>query len=188
MPRGREIDEQRIAALAADGDTEAMKQIYCSYADVLTAVCSRYVVDCEAVKDVLHDSFVKAFSSIAQFSYKQPGSLGAWLKRIVVNEALAFLKKRSRIDAVSLDADDSIDISADDAPEVESLEADELMMLIKRLPDGYRTILNLYAIEGRSHREIADLLGISPETSASQLHRAKLRLAKMIRELMDSKY
>ena len=89
---------------------------------------------------------------------------------------------------MSLDADDSIDISADDAPEVESLAADELMMLIKRLPDGYRTILNLYAIEGRSHREIADLLGISPETSASQLHRAKLRLAKMIRELMDSKY
>ena len=67
-------------------------------------------------------------------------------------------------------------------------KSDELMMLIKRLPDGYRTILNLYAIEGRSHREIADLLGISPETSASQLHRAKLRLAKMIRELMDSKY
>ncbi|MGN1245755.1 MAG: RNA polymerase sigma factor [Muribaculaceae bacterium] len=181
MTGSRHIDEQQIATLAAAGNADAMKQIYCFYAGELTATVARYVVDADAVRDVLHDSFVKIFSSIGNFSYRGEGSLKAWMKRIAVNEALARLKDENKLSTVSID-DSEIDIP-DESPDVEHLDAATLMGLIKQLPTGCRTVLNLYALEHRSHSEIAALLGITPGTSASQLHRAKLLLAQMIREL-----
>ena len=182
MMRSHEIDEQQLATLAAAGDTDAMKQIYCLYAGALTATAARYVVDREAVRDILHDSFVKVYASIGTFTSRGKGSLKAWMQRIVVNEALAWLKAENRLSTVSIDDDEAMDFAADDEPGVEGLDAPTLMGLIKKLPAGYRTVLNLYALEGKSHREIADLLGIAPDTSASQLHRAKLMLAKMIND------
>lgn len=182
MTSGSHIDEQQLATLAAAGDTDALKQIYCLYSGALTATVARYVVDDDAVRDVLHDSFVKIFASIGNFSYRGNGSLKAWLQRIVVNEALGWLRNSNRLSTVSID-DAEIDISDDATPDVERLDADRLMKLIKQLPTGYRTVLNLYALEGRSHSEIASLLGITPGSSASRLHRAKLLLAQMIKEL-----
>lgn len=182
MTSGSHIDEQQLAALAAAGNTDALKQIYCLYSGVLTATVARYVVDDDAVHDVLHDSFVKIFSSIGKFSYRGNGSLKAWLQRIVVNEALGWLRSSNRLSTVSID-DAEIDISDDATPQVERLDAATLMKLIKQLPTGFRTVLNLYALEGRSHSEIASLLGITPATSASQLHRARVLLTQMINDL-----
>lgn len=183
MTRNHEIDEHRLATLAAEGDTDAMRQIYCLYAGSLTATCSRYVVDREAVRDILHDCFIKVFSTIGGFAYRGKGSLKAWIQRIVVNEALAYLKAQNRLTTVSIDGDGAIDIADNIEPDVADIDASTLQELIKRLPDGYRTVLLLYTVEGKSHSEIAGLLGISPDSSASQLHRAKLRLAQMIRDL-----
>ena len=170
MTRSNLLDEQDIASSAAAGNSEAMRQIYCRYAGVLTAVVARYVVDDDAVRDVLHDALVKAFQGIAGFEYRGPGSLRAWLQRIAVNEALAWLRMRKRLDVVSLDddclpIDDVADADNDDAAldSMERLDAAQLLELMKRLPDGQRTVLNLYAVEHRSHREIAEILGISPE-------------------------
>lgn len=182
MTSGSHIDEQQLAALAAAGNTDALKQIYCQYSGVLTATVARYVVDDDAVRDVLHDSFVKIFSSIGNFSYRGKGSLKAWLQRIVVNEALGWLKSGNRLSTVSID-DALTDIADDATPDVELLDAATLMKLIKQLPAGYRTVLNLYALEGRSHSEIASLLGITPGSSASKLHRSRVLLTQMINDL-----
>ena len=182
MTSGSHIDEQQLAALAAAGNTDALKQIYCQYSGVLTATVARYVVDDDAVRDVLHDSFVKILSSIGNFSYRGKGSLKAWLQRIVVNEALGWLKSGNRLSTVSID-DALTDIADDATPDVEHLDAATLMKLIKQLPAGYRTVLNLYALEGRSHSEIASLLGITPGSSASKLHRARVLLTQMINDL-----
>lgn len=186
MTRSSHIDEQEIASSAAAGDTDAMRQIYCLYAGALTATVARYVVDEDAVRDVLHDAMVKAFQGLPGWKYRGPGSLRAWLQRIAVNEALAWLRAKNRLDVVSLDDDDApIDIADDDDDNaavdgVERLDAARLMELVKQLPDGQRTVLNLYAVEHRSHREIAEMLGITPETSASQLHRAKRKLLQLV--------
>ena len=192
MTRSNLLDEQDIASSAAAGNSEAMRQIYCRYAGVLTAAVARYVVDDDAVRDVLHDALVKAFQGIAGFEYRGPGSLRAWLQRIAVNEALAWLRMRKRLDVVSLD-DDGVpidDVAAadnDDAAldSMERLDAAQLLELMKRLPDGQRTVLNLYAVEHRSHREIAEMLGISPESSAAQLHRARQKMNGMVRSFLD---
>ncbi|MDD6777808.1 MAG: sigma-70 family RNA polymerase sigma factor [Bacteroidales bacterium] len=193
MTRSNLLDEQDIASSAAAGNSEAMRQIYCRYAGVLTAAVARYVVDDDAVRDVLHDALVKAFQGIAGFEYRGPGSLRAWLQRIAVNEALAWLRMRKRLDVVSLD-DDGVpidDVAAaadnDDAAldSMERLDAAQLLELMKRLPDGQRTVLNLYAVEHRSHREIAEMLGISPESSAAQLHRARQKMIGMVRSFLD---
>lgn len=193
MTRSNLLDEQDIASSAAAGNSEAMRQIYCRYAGVLTAAVARYVVDDDAVRDVLHDALVKAFQGIAGFEYRGPGSLRAWLQRIAVNEALAWLRMRKRLDVVSLD-DDGVpidDVAAADAADdaaldsMERLDAAQLLELMKRLPDGQRTVLNLYAVEHRSHREIAEMLGISPESSAAQLHRARQKMIGMVRSFLD---
>lgn len=197
MTRSNLLDEQDIASSAAAGNSEAMRQIYCRYAGVLTAAVARYVVDDDAVRDVLHDALVKAFQGIAGFEYRGPGSLRAWLQRIAVNEALAWLRMRKRLDVVSLDDDcvpiDDVAAAAadnDDAAldSMERLDAAQLLELMKRLPDGQRTVLNLYAVEHRSHREIAEMLGISPESSAAQLHRARQKMIGMVRSFLDIRY
>lgn len=195
MTRSNLLDEQDIASSAAAGNSEAMRQIYCRYAGVLTAVVARYVVDDDAVRDVLHDALVKAFQGIAGFEYRGPGSLRAWLQRIAVNEALAWLRMRKRLDVVSLDddclpIDDVADADNDDAAldSMERLDAAQLLELMKRLPYGQRTVLNLYAVEHRSHREIAEILGISPESSAAQLHRARQKMIGMVRSFLDNRY
>lgn len=191
MTRSNLLDEQDIASSAAAGNSEAMRQIYCRYAGVLTAAVARYVVDDDAVRDVLHDALVKAFQGIAGFEYRGPGSLRAWLQRIAVNEALAWLRMRKRLDVVSLDDDcvpiDDVAADNDDAAldSMERLDAAQLLELMKRLPDGQRAVLNLYAVEHRSHREIAEMLGISPESSAAQLHRARQKMIGMVRSFLD---
>ena len=195
MTRSNLLDEQDIASSAAAGNSEAMRQIYCRYAGVLTAVVARYVVDDDAVRDVLHDALVKAFQGIAGFEYRGPGSLRAWLQRIAVNEALAWLRMRKRLDVVSLDddclpIDDVADADNDDAAldSMERLDAAQLLELMKRLPYGQRTVLNLYAVEHRSHREIAEMLDISPESSAAQLHRARQKMIGLVRSFLDNRY
>lgn len=173
--------EQRVARLVKQGDTAAMKELYERSAGFLAAVCSRYIPADDDVKDVLHDSFLKIFTSMRTFEYRGPGSLRAWMTRIVVNEALNFLRRTSQSPAVHLDSD-LPDIADEPQPDVSALTADELHALVRSLPRGYRTVFNLYVFERRSHKEIAALLGISEGTSASQLHKAKNMLAKKINE------
>lgn len=173
-------NEHSIVDRFRRGDPSAMDRLYAEYANYLTAICVRYIVDDNDVHDVLQEAFIKIFTAIDTFDYRGKGSLKAWMGRIVVNESLLFLRqcKRSPIARLAAELPDV----PDDDPDTDELTADELTCLIRQLPDGYRAVLNLYVIEGRSHKEIAQTLGIKPDSSASQLYRAKNMLARMIKE------
>lgn len=175
--------EQDILSRFGRGDARAMDVLYAEYAGYLTAVCARYVAQEEDLHDVLQEALIKIFSCIASFTYQGPGSLKAWMTRIVVNEALMFLRGRRPGLFVDTEPDDLhlVDESTEDPPDA-ALSADRLTQLIQQLPDGYRAVFNLYAIEGKSHKEIATMLGIRPDTSASQYHRARAMLARLINE------
>ncbi|MDB0672900.1 sigma-70 family RNA polymerase sigma factor, partial [Barnesiella intestinihominis] len=131
-------------------------------------------------EDFLQDGFIKVFSSIRSYSYE--GSFEGWMRRIFVNTALEALRKndllRNGVELNALEPQQEADYSA-----VEKISADELMELIAQLPPGFRTVFNMFAIEGYSHREIAETLNINESTSRSQYTRAKRLLQKWIKEL-----
>ena len=172
--------EHKLLRLVQKGDKQAMKKVYDSYIKYLTAVCFRYINDYENVKDVLQDSFLKIFSAINSFEYRGPGSLKGWMTKVVVNETLKFIKRNNQFLFVELQHEKMNII--DEEPNTEGISSSIIYQMIKDLPDGYRTIFNLYVIEQKSHKEIAELLNIKESTSASQLHRAKALLANKIRE------
>lgn len=172
--------EQHIVELFARGDSRAMDVLYTHFADYLTGVCARYVPQQDDMRDVLQEALIKIFTTIGSFRYRGRGSLKAWMARITVNEALMFLRGKRRLSFV--DTEDEIPDVPEEPPDTSALTADMVAEAIARLPDGYRTVFNLYAIEGRSHKEIAAALGIRPDTSASQYHRAKAMLARILRK------
>jgi len=176
-----EDTERTIVERARSGDQRAMKQIYDCYSRYLTAVCSRFLPDGVELRDVLQDSFVRIFGSLEKFEYRGEGSLKAWMRQIAVNEALKRIRSRKRKGEIEF-KDTLPDVPPDEEPDVGTVPADVIQAMIKELPEGYRTILNLYAFEEKSHKEIAELLGITESTSASQLHRARAILAKKINE------
>lgn len=157
-----------------------MRTVYSTYVRYLAAICSRYIVNNENVKDVLQDSFLKIFSGIASFEYRGKGSLKGWMTKITVNETLKFLQKNNRLEFVEISEQEHD--RPDEELDVDVLPSSVLFDMIRELPDGYRTIFNLYVVENKSHKEIAKLLDIKESTSASQLHRAKSLLATKIRQ------
>lgn len=177
----KETGEERWLQKALDGDNKAMEWIYRRHVRYLYALCSRYITDDEDIKDVLQDAFVKIFSSLNKFKYRGDGSLKAWMARITLNETLTFLRNSSRISFASID-DTGMDIP-DNAPvETEGIPTDIIHQFVRELPDGYRTVFNLYVIDDKSHKEIAAMLGIKQTTSASQLFKAKAMLARRIKQ------
>jgi RNA polymerase sigma factor (sigma-70 family) len=157
-------------------DRASQKQLYEMHSSKMYAVCYRYVKDPMHAQDILVTAFTKIFEKIGQF--KNEGSFEGWVRRIIVNEALSFLRKqRSMYVETELE-------QADREPDYEHLgdhlEAEDLMNMIAELPSGYRVVFNMYAIDGYSHKEIAEHLGISENTSKSQLSRARTYLQKVL--------
>ena len=177
---GVQTGEERMLARLRAGDATAAEQLYRLHVRYLTAVCSRYLASDEDVKDVLQESFIKIFSSIARFKPQGEGSLRAWMSRIVANECINHLKASSRLSLTTLT--EGTTHLPDEEPEVEDIPAEVLHRFVRELPEGYRLVFNLYVMEGKSHHEIADMLGIKEGTSASQLYKAKAVLAEKIKE------
>ena len=173
-------DEELMLKKVRDGDKTAMERLYHHHVRYLTALCSRYITNEEDIRDVMQDAFIKIFKSIDSFSFRGNGSLKAWMARITLNETLTFIRKNTHFDTVDIDRHD-IDDTEEDV-ETDGLTDDIIHQFIKELPDGYRTVFNLYVIEDKSHKEIAQMLGIKVNTSASQLHKAKAMLAKRIKQ------
>lgn len=176
--RQGDLSEAELLKLVRSGDASGMRAFYERYVGFLTAVCSRYVPDRAAVKDILQEVFVKAFDRIGSFEYRGEGSVKAWMHRIVVNDSLKFLRANGKMKYVD-DLPDVEDEQMDSLPDVPAAVVAEM---IKSLPDGYRTVFNLFVFEKKSHREIAELLGIKEDSSASQFFRARSMLAKKIKE------
>ena len=147
------------------------------------AVALRYLPQTDDAKDVVHDSFLKAFSHIRDFNYRGEGSLRAWMMKIVANEAINTLRKTSRLSFVS----DIPDEPDDEPPDIEAVPPEEINRMIGLLPSGYRTVFNLFVFEQKSHKQIAEMLGIKENSSASQFLRAKTMLKKLINEYQYKK-
>jgi RNA polymerase sigma-70 factor (ECF subfamily) len=163
------------------GDSRAMDLLYAEYSGLLTGICARYIPNEEDRHDVLQESFIKIFMKVSTFRYQGKGSLQAWMSRIVINESLSYLRHQKAM--LISDEKQEIPDMPDEQPDTDKLTEDQILELIARLPDGYRTVFNLFAIEGKSHKEIAQILHIKPDTSASQYFRAKNMLARMIKDL-----
>lgn len=176
----KETEEERWLRKALDGDNTATEWIYRKHVRYLSALCSRYITEDEDIKDVLQESFIKIFTSLDSFKYRGEGSLKAWITKITLNETLKFVRNNSRLPIDGID-DKDINIADGDSMETEDIPTDVLHQFIRELPDGYRTVFNLYVIDDKSHKEIAQLLGIKENTSASQLHKAKSMLAQKIK-------
>jgi RNA polymerase sigma factor (sigma-70 family) len=159
-------------------DRNAQKHLYDTFSSRMYALCCRYVKSAMEAEDVLITAFTKIFERIDQF--KGEGSFEGWIRRIVVNEALTHLRKHR---SMYLETDLEV---AEREPDYQSLadhlEAEDLLNMIQELPAGYRIVFNLYAVDGYSHKEIADQLGISENTSKSQLSRARTYLQKLLSE------
>ena len=173
--------EQELLNLFRSRKADAMRIFYDRYAGFLTAVCTRYITDADSVKDVLQESLISIFGAIDKFSYRGEGSLKAWASRIVVNTALKSLRQHGKLSFV----DDLPDVCEDEeTPQLQRLPAKVLHGFIRELPDGYRTVFNLFVFEKKSHKEIASLLGIKENSSASQYFRARAQLEKQIKQYL----
>lgn len=145
------------------------------YARKMMSVCLRYCDSREEAEDVMQDGFVKVFEKIGQ--WQGSGALGGWIRTIMVNTALTYLRSRNKWrNSVDLDAAEELDAEEVDA--VSKMNETSLLNLIEKMPTGYRTVFNLFAIEGYGHQEIAEAMGISESTSKTQFHKAKNWLKK----------
>ncbi len=174
-------DELRLAKQLRNGSNEAMRDFYSLYAGHLAAICSRYITDEDDQKDVLQDTLVDIITHINRFEYRGPGSLRAWSSRIAVNESLRWLRTKKQRELLPMERDIADEPEEDDPP-ISDIPPEAIHEMVSRLPTGYRTVFNLYVFEHQSHQDIARLLGIKENSSASQLSRAKNLLAKMITE------
>ena len=176
-----ETERQLLEAIEG-GERAALRRLYDRYAGYAMAVGLRYVPDRDEVRDVMQDSFVRILTSISQFNYHGEGSLKSWVGRIVSNRSVDYLRQHQRFTTVDTIPDEPDD---PEEPDIGGVPPDALTEMIGRLPANYRTVLNLYVFEERSHREIARLLGIKEITSSSLFFRAKKMLAKIIREYLN---
>ena len=170
------MTEKDLIQACKKQDPRAQKLLWERFSPTMFGVCKRYVKTVEDAEDILVEGFFKAMTKIDM--YKGNGSFEGWIRRIVVNEALMFLRKKKNF-KMTVEINDNLDHQTTVTVEDE-LQAQDILKLLDQLPTGYRTVFNLYVIEGYKHREIAEELGISINTSKSQLILAKKRLAALV--------
>jgi len=172
------VTEKELIYGIRKGNRQAQKALYEKYSPVLFGLCRRYVKSYEDAEDVMVDGFYKIMSKIDQYTGK--GNFEGWMKRIMVNESLMHIRKRHNMNM-------TVEIADYDMPKDPTIEQDlaaqDILDLLDNLPTGYRTVFNMYVIEGYKHREIAEILEISINTSKSQLILAKKRMREMVEEL-----
>ncbi len=175
-------NQKALLQKATGGDREAQRALYEQLAPLMLAVCRRYIRDAHFAEDVMIDGFVKVFQHLGTFRHE--GSFEGWVRRIMVREAIDFLRKRQFM------------VFQEELPEPASnaAEPSDFLLLrqieswIEALPEGYRMVFYLYAVEGYKHPEIAELLGISENTSKTQLHKARKALQELAQQQNYSRY
>jgi RNA polymerase sigma-70 factor (ECF subfamily) len=171
------MDYNKLVADCLKAKPDAQKQLYEHFAPAMLGVCFRYTKSIKDAEDVLQEGFIKVFNHLHQYKYE--GEPGAWIRKIMVNTALNYLKKNRKYQYdLSFNEMPLHPVSVDDPSVI--LQTKELANLIRQLPTGFQTIFNLHAIEGYTHIEIAALLGITDGTSRSQYARARALLIKWI--------
>ena len=174
------MDDNTLVIECVKGNAKAQRMLFDKFASKMMAVCMRYANDTMEAEDVLQEGFVKVFGKLADF--KMEGSLEGWIRRIMVNTSLDALRKNKRFQNDSKLEDVDFKTSSSELAS-DHLLAEDLLKMIQALPEGYKIVFNLFAIEGYSHKEIADLLGVSENTSKSQYSRAKAYLRHELEKL-----
>ena len=171
------ITESDLIKGCLDGNRRMQEHLYQRFSSKMYAVCLRYSGNAEDAQDILQDGFVKIFKNLHMF--RGDGSFEGWIRRIFVNTAIEYYRKQSNLYPITESHENQLETHELSA--FETLSMKDLMNLIQRLAPGYRTVFNLYVIEGYSHQEIADMMGISEGTSKPQLARAKGSLQNMLK-------
>ena len=173
------MELNKAISLAKKGNPLAQRQLYEQYKVRLFRVCLRYGRDRSDAKDMLQEGFIQVFKNIHQF--KGEGDIGSWMRQVMVYTALQYLRKWKK-DWDHLDSNDFESVFQTEADVFHKLGLEELTRMIQQLPKGYRIVFNLFVIEGYSHKEIAEMLGVSTNTTKSQLSKAKAALRKQLEQ------
>ncbi|MFN0274203.1 MAG: RNA polymerase sigma factor [Chitinophagales bacterium] len=170
--------EKELIESCVSGNSAAQKDLYEKYSPKMLGICMRYANDYHGAEDILQEGFVKAFRNLSKFRHE--GSFEGWLRRIMVNTAIEIHRRKKNMYPILEVENLEVEFHTEDA--VSMLAAEDIMSMVVKLSPGYRTVFNLYAIEGYSHKEIAEQLNISEGTSKSQLARARYILMRMVEE------
>ncbi len=177
--------EKDIILACLQNNREAQKMLYKMFASKMFAICCRFAQKNNQAEDILQEGFVKVFKNLDKFRFH--GSFEGWVKRIIVNSAIDYIKKYGlHFQEINEDITEQCDIVEDEA--ISNLSVEDLMNMIKNLPDSKRVIFNLYAYEGYSHKEIAEKLNITVSTSKSQYCKAKKILQEQLLNIKSKSY
>lgn len=174
------MTDEELIDKCLKGDSRAQKALFDKFSRKMMSVCLRYIGDREKAEDVLQDGFIKVFKNLDKF--KQEGSFEGWIRRTIINTSLDQLRKNKNA-PIDTDISEAEYLAADNEKVLSRLRVEEIMELVQNMPTGYRTVFNLYAIEGYSHQEIADELGVTESTSKTQYRKARNYLMNIIVEI-----
>ncbi len=177
----------KIVMACKKNSRKARAKLYKTYASSLLGICLRYAKNKSEAEDILHEGFIKIFTKIDQAG---KGSFEAWMKQIVKNEALQYLRKKSSLNKKHFQYEKEVagEQYSDEELEIDDISSKKILEFIQSLPNGYRLVFNLYVFEEKRHKEIAQLLEISESTSKSQYLRAKKQLKKLITEYRNQNH
>lgn len=174
------MNENQLVDDCLNGCRQAQKALYDRYSPMCMSICLRYAGNMSEAEDILQESFIRVFTKMKQFN--RQGPLGAWIRRVTVNSAAEFYRKQKNIRLES-DISDHSYLIGNEMDAIQNLGMEELMEKIQSLPTGFRVVFNMYAIEGYSHKEIAEMLDIQESTSRSQLVKARKMLQNQLEKL-----
>ena len=172
------LNEEILIKRCINNDRHAQEFLYNQYYQELYLIAMRYLSNHHDAEDAIIVAYTKIFRSLKKFTFQGQGSLGKWIRTILINESIKLLKKRKEL--YFKDDLQYLNIQTQSANSIEQMQASELFEMIERLPSGYRTIFNLYVVEGYTHKGIAELLNISESTSKTQLKKARNSLMNSI--------
>ncbi len=172
-------EEKELIELAVENNRHAQHKIYSKFAPKMLSVCRQYIKDVHQAEDIMITAFMKVFTSLKNFEHK--GSFEGWIRRIMINECISYIRVQKKVTFIEDET-----YFEESFNNIESkFSVDDLQTLIDGLPDGYKMVFNLYAIEGFKHHEIASMLGINEGTSKSQLSHARKMLQEQINKLKN---
>ncbi len=170
------MTEEELIRLCISQDRKGQRLLYQKFVSPMGRLCIRYLKNEEEAKDTVTEGFLKVFASIQSFESRHQGSLEAWMRKIMVNECLMKLRKNRGLIFLNIEEAEFIEISSIE----ENISAEEIFRMVAALPDGYRTVFNLFVLEGYSHKEISEMTGMSESASRSQLTHARSKIKELL--------
>ncbi len=183
LPSNQNITESDLISGCIAGNRRMQEELYRRFSPRMYAVCLRYAGNPEEAEDILQEGFIKIFKKLG--SFRSEGSFEGWIRRIFVNTAIEHFRRKRYLQPVTEKEENTVEGSY--LSVLDNLAERDIMELIQQLSPGYRTVFNMYVVEGYTHKEIGDMLGISEGTSKSQLSRAKVILQQMVKKYLEEK-